>query len=172
MNCLKCGKELLSNSKICPSCGKDNNFPVEPQLKQYHAAPLIKRLANFLLDIFFILILIVIFTTIFILLGFESISNTNTFGILIFILYFVFFETLFQKTPGKLITKTKVVKQNGDKATFLIILERSLIRLFAFEFVSFFSNKYPVGWHDSWSKTIVVPSKYSKEDIEKISYNK
>ena len=40
--------------------------------------------------------------------------------------------------------------------------------LIPFEFVSFLTRKYPVGWHDRLSRTIVVSDKYQKEEIEKI----
>lgn len=75
---------------------------------------------------------------------------------LILVLYYFLFEFFLGKTPGKFYTHTKVVMSNGNNLTFGAILIRSVIRLIPFEAISFLSSKNPVGWHDKWSKTIVI----------------
>lgn len=69
--------------------------------------------------------------------------------------YYIFFEGLFQVTPGKLITRTRVVDLNGNKPTFLQIVGRSFARFVPFEPFSFFGSTAD-GWHDRWSGTRVV----------------
>ncbi|MDW3647965.1 MAG: RDD family protein [Bacteroidia bacterium] len=70
-------------------------------------------------------------------------------------LYYAMFEIIFEKTPGKFLTKTKVVNLQGGKAETKDILLRSIIRYVPFEAFSFLGDS-AIGWHDSWSKTRVV----------------
>ena len=70
-------------------------------------------------------------------------------------LYYALFEIIFEKTPGKFLTKTRVVNLQGGKAEMGDILIRSLIRYIPFEPFSFLGTT-PIGWHDKWSKTRVV----------------
>jgi uncharacterized RDD family membrane protein YckC len=69
--------------------------------------------------------------------------------------YYLLFEGLFQATPGKFITRTRVVDLDGNKPTFTQILGRTLTRFVPFEPLSFFSSTQD-GWHDRWSGTRVV----------------
>ena len=71
------------------------------------------------------------------------------------IVYYSFFEGLVGRTLAKYITKTKVVNEKGEKPDFKTILIRSLCRLFPFEQFSFLGSDR-TGWHDEWSKTIVI----------------
>ena len=71
------------------------------------------------------------------------------------IVYYSFFEGLIGRTLAKYISKTKVVNAKGEKPDFKTILIRSLCRLFPFEQFSFLSSD-STGWHDEWSKTIVI----------------
>ena len=70
-------------------------------------------------------------------------------------LYYALFEIIFEKTPGKFLTKTRVVNLQGGKAEMGDILLRSLIRYIPFEPFSFLGDS-AIGWHDKWSKTRVV----------------
>jgi uncharacterized RDD family membrane protein YckC len=79
-------------------------------------------------------------------------SGVATLGIVV---YYLFFEGLFAVTPGKLLTRTRVVDARGGKPRFLQILGRTFSRLVPFEPFSFFNNP-AVGWHDRWSGTRVV----------------
>ena len=67
-------------------------------------------------------------------------------------------ESLTGRTMAKLITRTKVVMENGDKPTFEVILTRTLCRLIPFNWISFLGDD-GVGWHDSLSKTRVISVK-------------
>ena len=68
--------------------------------------------------------------------------------------YYVFFETVFQQTPGKMVTGSRVITESGGKPTFGQIVKRTLIRFIPFEPFSFLGSNG--GWHDRWSKTRVV----------------
>ncbi|MDF3067611.1 MAG: hypothetical protein K0R38_3212 [Polyangiaceae bacterium] len=69
--------------------------------------------------------------------------------------FYLFFEGMFQATPGKFITRTRVVDLDGNKPGFGQILGRTLARFVPFEPFSFFSSTKD-GWHDRWSGTRVV----------------
>ncbi|MCT4587476.1 MAG: RDD family protein [Carboxylicivirga sp.] len=88
----------------------------------------------------------------------NSISTNETFGYLIIIIstfiYYLFFESLTGRTPGKMITKTIVIDQNGHKPNFTTILLRTLCRFIPFNAFSFLIAEN--GWHDAFSKTKVV----------------
>ncbi|MEM7782729.1 MAG: RDD family protein [Planctomycetota bacterium] len=72
--------------------------------------------------------------------------------------YYVFFEAIIQQTPAKLITRTKVVDESGGQPSIGQILGRSACRFIPFEAFSFlFGDRTKVrGWHDKFSKTLVV----------------
>lgn len=78
----------------------------------------------------------------------------NIIGILMSFAYYAFFESLLSVTPGKLITKTIVVTDDGDKPAFKTILIRTLCRLVPFEAFTFLTSSR--GFHDSQSKTRVI----------------
>ncbi|HEX2675275.1 MAG TPA: RDD family protein, partial [Polyangiales bacterium] len=69
--------------------------------------------------------------------------------------YYIFFEAVFGRTPGKMLTGTRVVTVDGGTPSFTQILGRNLARYVPFEPFSFFGDD-AVGWHDSWSGTRVV----------------
>lgn len=91
--------------------------------------------------------------------------NGFVFNTFVSFLYFTFFESLWQKTPGKWVSGVKVVTYDGQKPTLGRIMIRSLARAIPFESFSFLLSRYPVGWHDALSKTMVVPQEYTVEDI-------
>lgn len=76
--------------------------------------------------------------------------------------YTIFLEYLFQRTPPKFITKTKVIGKGEEKISIYKLLVRSLFRLIPLESFSFhFLNK---GWHDLTSDTYVI--KGQKADFD------
>ena len=124
------------------------------------------RFANHIIDFigyFLFSILIGIFLGIISLITGLDISwleNMGTiseyfFAFVIMSSYYIFFESIFNQTPGKMITKTKVVTEKGEKPTFENILTRTLCRFIPFEAFSFLGAD-AIGWHDSLSKTRVI----------------
>ncbi|WP_295338123.1 RDD family protein [Flavobacterium sp.] len=97
-----------------------------------------------------------------ILIFFQNITRIQelTIGLVVLLVYYNIFEIFFGTTVGKLMTKTVVVDEYGEKPVANAILIRSLCRLIPFEFFSFFGTPC-VGWHDSLSKTYVV----NKEEL-------
>ncbi|HEY1039111.1 MAG TPA: RDD family protein [Bacteroidia bacterium] len=74
-------------------------------------------------------------------------------------LFYIIFEGGFQATPAKLILGRVVVNEYGEKPSFGQILGRSYGRIVPFEAFSCFNG---LGWHDSWSETLVL----RKEDLK------
>lgn len=126
------------------------------------------RFANYLIDTFVCLILY--FIAIFILIvacetiygpdSSDSIDELwlNVFGILVIVVYYIVMEGAFGQTVGKLLTGTKVVDAQGNRAKLGAVTIRSLMRMVPLEPFSFLGNS-PLGWHDDVSKTLVVKSR-------------
>lgn|GEM_PF-401467 len=68
--------------------------------------------------------------------------------------YYTIFEYLFGQTPGKMVTRSYVIDDYGDKPPIEKLLLRNIIRMVPFEAFSCLSDR---GWHDKWSDTWVVP---------------
>ena len=117
------------------------------------------RSINFIIDIvaiFLIYISIVyIIQKLFNIISTREILFVNrTTVLVVFILYFILAENMFQKTLGKVITKTKVVNLDGEKPNFVDITIRTFSRLIPFDGISYL---YSIsGFHDKLSKTIVI----------------
>lgn len=144
----------------------DENFtedPLEP--KQHVLASQGKRFANYIIDrivlfaIFFIFGIIMAATV-----GAESIAWMEDMNaVMDYILtafvgtfYYVIMEGLFKgKTLGKLITRTRVIDEFGETPDFGTIFVRTISRFVPFEAFSFLGD-LGNGWHDKWSKTMVV----------------
>jgi uncharacterized RDD family membrane protein YckC len=71
------------------------------------------------------------------------------------IAYYLALEGAAGVTVGKLVTGTRVVGADGDKATFAQIFGRTFARFVPFEPFSFLGSSSG-GWHDRWSGTMVV----------------
>lgn len=69
-------------------------------------------------------------------------------------LYYIITEYFFQRTLGKLLTKTRVVSKTGGKPTLKQIIFRTLSRSIPLEYLSFIVKDR--GIHDSLSGTVVV----------------
>jgi len=128
-----------------------------------------KRLGNFFIDRFALKLVSSIFSfsgTSF-LFGGDLYSNSYLFGLIGFyfvinFLYYFLFENNYKgKTLGKILTKTRVVNLDGSKPTSETIAIRTICRWVPFEALSFLGNNRPMGWHDAWSKTMVIDEELS-----------
>ncbi|WNJ18163.1 RDD family protein [Pontibacter sp. G13] len=73
--------------------------------------------------------------------------------------YYAVLEGLTGQTVGKMLTGTVVIDaETYEKPTFSQIAGRTLSRWVPFEAFSFLGSE-PTGWHDTWSKTMVVKKK-------------
>lgn len=142
------------------------DFTPEHQHPRAFAATTGIRFANFIVDRILGTVLFY-----FIIIGLASATNfddangvISTFLLLFAIAtipgYYIVFEYFWGKTPGKFITKTKVVNESGAQPSFMNIVGRTLCRFIPFEPFSYFSGDRPSGWHDSISKTYVVEDSY------------
>ena len=117
------------------------------------------RFVNFLID--FIVWLVLAFIISFLVGLFVQPTDQGMISLIgyflifgTFIAYYAIMEIKFQKTLGKFVTKTKVVKMNGEKPTDGDIITRTFCRLIPFDRLSFLFVKN--GIHDFLSKTKVV----------------
>ena len=74
-------------------------------------------------------------------------------ALLVVTLYYIFFEGLWARTPGKFVFGTVVVNEQGGRPSLGQIVGRTFSRLIPFEAFSFLGER---GWHDSIPKTFVV----------------
>jgi uncharacterized RDD family membrane protein YckC len=111
------------------------------------------RLANLAID--YVLFMVACFALGFIvaLLGAPELVGLLTWPVMIG--YYLFFEGIFNSTPGKMITRTRVVTIQGGKPSFGQIFGRTLSRFVPFEAFSFLGAG-ATGWHDRWTGTRVV----------------
>jgi uncharacterized RDD family membrane protein YckC len=72
------------------------------------------------------------------------------------ICYYMLFEGLFQSTPGKLLSETRVTNDTGGIPGLGNIAGRTFSRFVPFEALSFLGSH---GWHDKWSDTYVLQEK-------------
>lgn len=161
-------------SVISPEKQKIVNMPVEPVLstKVNYFKPVSKgkRFSNFFIDIIFFYIFLFIFVFIYAMISDPGYAGSNSsndedtlltlIGYLVLFSYYFIFESIFGKTPGKFITKTKVVNLDGTSPNAKSIFIRSLSRFIPFEPLSVLFSKNLLGWHDNLSKTMVVEKSF------------
>lgn len=110
------------------------------------------RFVHFLIDGFIIQAFIYAINII------PSVEVAQFFSILLYPLYYIFFEYHYQFTPGKLVSNTIVVNENGERPELRIITLRTFARYVPFEpFSCLGDNSW--GWHDRWTKTYVIDKK-------------
>ena len=136
---------------------------IDKTLQQTELASTGQRIGNMFLDLIFFFIIAFIIGLNMALIGLEDLiegMNDYLLGIIVTFFYYVPQEALSGRTLGKMITGTKVVKEDGTKLTFGRALNRTLCRYIPFEAFSFLSGSgRPRGWHDRISKTKVISIK-------------
>ncbi|MGQ8335748.1 RDD family protein [Sunxiuqinia sp. A32] len=118
----------------------------------------ILRFLNFIIDLFIYTILVsFLLFSIQKFTGYLITPTSKRFLSLVFyFLYYLVFELLIKTTPGKIITKTKIITDNEEIPSSKIIIDRSLLRLIPFEPISILFNTKKLSWHDRFSKTRIV----------------
>ncbi|QIE60709.1 RDD family protein [Rasiella rasia] len=105
------------------------------------------RLTNYLVDTFVILLAWLLISA---FLG-GIYQNSSLFYVIMFLYYFVL-EVVFQKTLGKIVTKTVVTDKYGNKPNVIKVLIRSFLRLIPVDSFSYLFGT-EVGFHDAGSST-------------------
>lgn len=94
-------------------------------------------------------------------LGEDVMGDLIIIGYVVGIISYIFYYTISEKffkgyTLGKLITGTRVIREDGQELTFKDAILRSLSRLVPFETFSGFALR---PWHDTWTKTMVIKTR-------------
>lgn len=111
------------------------------------------RFVNFLLDTSIYFTLLWIFFIVFIDL--IPIEEVKWISILAFFLYYFVFESVKGQTPGKMITKTRLVSTTGNTNNLLFRIGcRTLMRFIPLDILSYLL--YKRGLHDLISKTAII----------------
>ncbi len=183
MFCHQCGKEISAGAQFCTFCGANITSPVPgasispsvhaPTTTTPHTvrepASIGTRLANYFIDYIVIYILTVVVGVVLLFIFPFLAFIVFFFGLFI---YYLVFESIWQRTPGKWVTGTKVVMWDGSKPDFPHVLGRSFARLIPLDWVSFLFNSHPIGWHDYVSGTMVVSKDYTADDVRQIDATK
>ncbi|MEM6377222.1 MAG: RDD family protein [Bacteroidota bacterium] len=123
-----------------------------------------KRFANYMLDLLFYALFAFGMAVLYysfidsgdILLEETTTLNDYIFQYTTYLAYYAISEILLGgRTLGKMITKTRVVDFEGKQPKPITIIGRSLARLIPFDALSFLA-KDKGGWHDDFSKTMVI----------------
>ncbi len=161
--CIECDKFwLLAPGQLCP----EHSI----KLGKHKAAMSLLRIGNLLFDtvIFrlfayatvFIFAILLVYSGLVKPSSFENIDPFTDwfFGISLCYFYDFIFEAMWQRSPAKFITGTKVVTSTGAKPSVGTIAKRALVRFVPFDGLSFLGERVR-GWHDRWSGTYVIKAK-------------
>ena len=82
-------------------------------------------------------------------------------------IYYIFFEVIFQASPAKFLSETRVLTVDGKPIDFATSLARTFARWIPFNALSFLFAR--TGWHDRFSGTSVLKEKENSEEKEEIT---
>ncbi|WP_445365580.1 RDD family protein [Microbulbifer sp. ANSA001] len=140
-----------------------SSLEVSEDEPNYELASTLKRFVNLIIDTIIYYLVVIVLMVVIVQVGGDYLlagAWGSIFALVVMFLYYSLAEFIFGRTPGKLITRTRVVNFEGGKITMGQALGRSLIRFVPFEPFSFLGrNGSSRGWHDSWSKTRVISTK-------------
>jgi uncharacterized RDD family membrane protein YckC len=153
---------VTEHNPYAPPAAAVSEAPAASHEREQEPAPRWRRFANLLIDSLCYYALAMLIGIVIALVDasfFDHMSAAGeyAFGFGVMVLYYLPSETLFGRTLGKLVTRTRVVSQSGGPPDFPQVLRRTLIRLVPFEPFSFLRAR-SVGLHDRWSETRVVSS--------------
>lgn len=155
-----------------PSSTTETDLFEEGEFVEYTEASTGQRFINYLVD-YLVMYFGIAFGTSYLLLqillatspeaAYNLFSESNVLAsyviaIVNHLLYYTFCEKVFRgHTLGKLVTSTRVIREDGEELTFKDAFLRSLSRLVPFEALSiWFGNGM---WHDTWTKTKVIKTR-------------
>ena len=161
----------MNHNDSYPSATQTDLFE-EGEFIEYTEASKGQRFLNYLVD-YFIMYFVVAYGTSYILMqillaasptaAYNLFNGNEVFASYIIalfnhLLYYTCCENFFRgHTLGKLVTGTRVIREDGEELTFKDAFLRSLSRLVPFEALSiWFGNGM---WHDVWTKTKVIKTR-------------
>jgi len=113
-----------------------------------------KRFLNLVIDIGIVISLIILFNTFYLFLKVIHFHDAfKLFDLALIFTYFYGLESSLGQTVGKMLTKTKVISEDGGKPTAQQMLVRTFSRFIPLEPVLYIGGKW---LHDSLSRTKVV----------------
>ena len=111
------------------------------------------RLTNFVIDT--VVYLVFMYSLLLLFRNIIDKENVKWISMVCYLLYYFMFEYFKGQTIGKIITRSKVVSEDGMQNRFFIqILGRTLMRFIPLDILSYLFT--PNGFHDRISKTITV----------------
>ncbi len=144
----------------------------------YQTASTSLRFLNYLLDEMLYLFVMLLFINPLVRLLFGNSLYANywisyLFAFFMLFIYYFAFEALFQRTPGKFITGTRVIMEDGSKPDLGTIVKRTLIRFVPFEVFSIYTGQAThirgTLWHDRWTSTRVA--RMTNQIETQVNYN-
>ncbi len=128
---------------------KKTLWPTEPASRG-------RRWAEYVIDMgltFLVGFLLSLF--LFLLCGVDVSKHPYLFGVALALLYYVLLEGASGKTIGKMLLRTKVLKEGDQEIEGSSVFLRTLIRFIPGEPLSVFSSTRRM-WHDRWTHTVVA----------------
>jgi uncharacterized RDD family membrane protein YckC len=161
----------MNESQTYPSATETHLFS-EEDLIQYEEASNGQRFLNYIIDYLIMyfgisyattyvlvqLLLAIAPDTAYSLFGEGNLAAIYIIAIINHLLYYTICEKAFKgHTLGKLVTGTRVIREDGEELTFKDAFLRSVSRMVPFEaFSIWFGNGL---WHDTWTKTKVIKTR-------------
>lgn len=145
--------------------------------RSYHLATFKQRALAFIIDMVLISLINMLLLNGFDLSDYKQILSDNTLYLgLTGSLYFIFFTRYFTQTPGKMLLKIKVVREDGRKLDWKTVMIRELFGkivsqlriLYLGYFYCLVSSKKQC-WHDIFADTFVV-QKSQRRPKEKVIF--
>jgi uncharacterized RDD family membrane protein YckC len=166
----------MEETKTIPSATEPQDLFTEKEFITYTEASTSQRFVNYFIDSLFMQYAVAFGTTFLLAKVLITASpdafysffgegddmpllTTYAIALLNHLLYYTICEKAFRgHTLGKLVTGTRVIREDGEELTFKDALLRSLCRLVPFETISiWFGGGGP--WHDTWTKTKVIKTR-------------
>ncbi|MFN8281608.1 MAG: RDD family protein [Chitinophagales bacterium] len=158
----------------------DSEILDTPKKPVFISASLAKRFINNVIDMIFIMSVYSFFGSLDELMNAIMYKTPNSHALsifsAIFVIYYIVFEFLLNKTIGKFITRTRIISNDGSKPSLLQCIGRTFSRFLPFENISFiilgifkFNSRekpfpeylfsvltHSIFWHDMLPNTLVA----------------
>jgi len=129
--------------------------PIDQSIAENYVITKVTKLAGFMIDVSILGSIVLLFRQYPSLTPYNKDSTTNAVIVSFVLFYFPLLEYFYGKTLGKVVTKSSVVRKDGNKITFFQALVRACFRLVPANLVLSL-GKNPTSFHDRMSGTMVV----------------